>query len=152
MLLFFCFATQKAKRHIADDVFKPASIILVVVPWIDEFDGEFSLFGFCFFLLFFFFSICLAKASTNWSIRSLVLPKSAIEVIVVTGVSAFMDMRLFFSSMATASTMSFVLYDRKPALVFCPPSPNKAKQAKMMSICSVRKKGPSFGITSVFLL
>jgi len=59
---------------------------------------------------------CFAKASKNKSMRCWVRPKSAMEVIVVTVVSAVTLTRVVFSFRGSASIVSIELYDRK--LVF----------------------------------
>ena len=60
---------------------------------------------------------CFDKASKNESMRCWVRPKSAIEVIVVTVVSAVTVTRVVFLFMGVASIVSFELYERKLGFV-----------------------------------
>jgi hypothetical protein len=57
----------------------------------------------------------LDKASKNNSILSLILPKSARDVIVVTGVSALILTRVVFSSTAQTVMKRIEAYESKPA-------------------------------------
>lgn len=60
---------------------------------------------------------CFAKASKNESMRCCVRPKSAMEVIVVTGVSPVTVTLAVFSSTSTASIVMIELYAMKLAFV-----------------------------------
>jgi len=60
---------------------------------------------------------CFDKASKNKSMRCWVRPKSAMEVIVVTVVSAVAVSRVVFLFTGAASIVSVELYDRKLGFV-----------------------------------